>query len=102
MSIWDKKITGPDSSDSEQKIGIFTNGSYDSIYYNATWNGSNTSFVSMVIQINGIPKAVIDFTQDRIGEPFGYAVGPELGESLQTDNGPKFFGTFAVGTVNVT
>jgi hypothetical protein len=102
ISVWDKILTGPDATDDEQKVGIFTNGSYDKLYFKSNWNKTNTSFASMVIQISGVPHSVVDFTEDRIGTQFGYKIGPSLGGSISTDLGPTFFGTFASGNVNLT
>lgn len=102
ISVWDNTLTGPDSTDDEQKVGIFTKGSYDRLYYKNTWNKINTSFASMVIQISGVPHSVVDFTEDRIGTQFGYKIGPSLGGSVSTDLGPTFFGVFASGNVNLT
>ena len=103
ISTWDRSLTGPDSVDEQQKVGIFTKGAIDTIYYQNDWNKTTTTFESMVVRVNGIARSVIDFTSDRIGKPFGYEVGPGLGGKIKTiESGPTYFGTFASGVVNVT
>jgi hypothetical protein len=101
-SLWDRTLTGPNSVDGEQKVGIFTNGAYDSIYYKNEWDKATTSFKSMVVHVGGIVRAAIDFTEDRLGKPFGYSIGSELGGPSIQDPGPTYFGTFTAGNVNLT
>lgn len=101
-SIWDRTLTGPNSIDGEQKVGIFTNGAYDSIYYKNEWDKTTTGFKSMIVQVNGVTRAAIDFTEDRLGKAFGYRLGPELGGPSEQDPGPTYFGTFTSGNVNLS
>ena len=101
--LWDKQITGPDDVSDEQKVGIFTNGSYDSLYFDNTWNKTNINFGSMVVQFNGTSYSVVDFTEDRIGQPFLYKFASELGgPHRDIDAGPTHIGVFTFGAVELS
>ena len=101
-SIWPRTLTGPDSVDDEQKVALYTNGLLDTIYFDNNWDQTTTSFESMVITKNDIARSVIDFTTDRLGQPFAYKLGPFLGGNKTCDSGPTWYGVFANNNVELS
>ena len=76
-----------------QQINMTASGANDRAYFYNNYNGSNLSYTSTIIIINGTPRASISHTTDRIGHSFAYST---------SGTSPQATGTLNGGNVNLT
>jgi hypothetical protein len=64
----------------------------DKCYFYNNWNGLDLNFTNTQVSVNGIPRAAIGHTEDRLGQQFGYSI---------TGISPQATGTLNGGSVNL-
>lgn len=84
-------LTGPDEENPVQRISI--TGNSDTIYFNVN-NQEPSTFVNMIVSVNGEQRSSISFAKERVGQQFGYRLNNS--GSYQTT------GVFEDGQVNLT
>jgi hypothetical protein len=80
------------SENGPQQISMFATGSNDRAYFYNSWGGI-LSYTNTQVVVNGVARASISHTTDRIGQQFGYSIS---GSSVQA------FGTLNGGVVYLT
>lgn len=96
-SEYPRTLQGPQQIDTVQKVGFTTNGLADIFYYQKNWDKSTMTYTSMTVTLNNDPRAVVDFTTDRIGKPFRYRLQSTIGEDSLIEDGPQYRGVFSTG-----
>jgi hypothetical protein len=92
-------LFGPSNEDGSQKLIITAGTSNDKIYYN-NWDGITLGFTSTLIFVNGVQRASISHTTDRVGTQFGYSISSATPQSYTT---PQAYGVFTnLGNVYLT
>ena len=92
-------LFGPSNEDGSQKLSITAGSSDDKIYYN-NWDGTTLTFTSTLVFVNGVQRASISHTTDRVGTQFGYSISNSTPESHTT---PQAYGIFTnLGNVYLT
>ena len=82
-------LTGPDNEDTQQKITIYGNLT-DTIYFN-NWDYNTNIYTSTIIYVNGVERANVSHTIDRVGSEFGYSVAGGSEVFIGTFTGEKVF-----------
>lgn len=86
-------LAGPSNEDGPQKLSITAGTSNDKIYYN-NWDGLTLGFTSTLVFVNGVERANISHTTDRVGTQFGYSISGST---------PQAYGVFTnLGSVYLT
>lgn len=69
-------IGSPEVEDAARQINLQnTLSATDKIYYN-NYDGTTSTYTSMEIYVNGTARSLVNFTDDRMGDEFGYSISP--------------------------
>ena len=98
-SQYPRTLQGPQQIDTVQKVSFTTISLADILYYEKNWDKTTNTYTSMTITLNSNPRAVVDFTTDRIGKPFRYRLESSIGEDSLAKDGPDYYGIFSTGNV---